>query len=390
MYKMNAEDLEQLDRIFNKIEEQMRSDQISFLCQVEISDEDLHHLRSSFDYLLRGCSSVGNVNNQITRRNNLLMSILLVNCAFYSYDESGFWANFEKWLDCYREIPYKNRKTIYDCFNRVIDYYEISINTIVEGEETNYVNNILMQTFVPKSYLPSFFNFIYNIFDNVWDGCVPENLHESFEDLAFDFRNVDLDSGYLRDEAIGSVRLIRSTRRVMRDANAFGPIVERIIRRFESNNLLTDDTYLGRFEEDFNVWYNQNREIIKRSRSERRRYSKFYLDSNNTLHLRIPAQSVSKEVVNAEFIFSDGDSFSKTISAYRQNGVYRIDDTDLGRSLRFFKQIIVKLDGKMISPGLGSDSYIIFDSAKEQIPTPTEGTMYLAVKAGIIVYHNDV
>lgn len=95
------------------------------------------------------------------------LTVFLVFCAVYEYDDNTFWKPVEKYIG---EIPAVHRTKMFDAFIQVLDRYNLECFES-EGEEGHaYVTPILCHAGIPVNSLDSFFSAVSNtINDSFYD-----------------------------------------------------------------------------------------------------------------------------------------------------------------------------------------------------------------------------
>ncbi len=377
---------EKADAIFEKADAQLSNEKFSFLSQVDLSDEEFNFLKSNFDIICVNSSPNRDVNiYPIARVCNLLTCIVLVNFGFTYYDDKGYWEKFKDYIGRNSDFT----STEITKFRRLVENtslrYNLTINYEIKGESIRKnVNAILVQTFVPYNYLGDFFDYAYTLYDEIRDDERYNNLYGFFEELSANFK-VPLDQNNPQSTALGGNKLINSTKRVMRDPDAFGPILEKIFTRIDSNNTLSEDTDLGRFEEKFNEWFKKNQEIVHRGRGHRHRTAKFVLDGDNRLRLIVPSQAIGDGMTRGLLVLTSPgvpDAVAEP-PLKSDSSLKKIEEFKFGRTLEFFEEFELFLNDKNITPSTNAGRFIIFNSYREQIDSPVAGLFYVAVNDGV-------
>jgi len=374
--------------IYKKADAQLSNEKVSFLSQVDLSEDEFNCLKVNFIPLFEQSSpTLDEEHNPNAKMCNLLTSIVAVDSAFVNYNDEGYWDNFSGYLGSKFVFSYNDRGKIRRIVEKTAHRYGLDINYELEGEAVQKnVNAVLVQTFVPATYMSSFFDYAYSLYDDVRDDDRYNDLYGYFEDLSINFR-VPLKQDNSQTALVGGNKLINSTKRVMRDPNAFGPIMEKIFTRLDTNNTWSEDTDLGRFEQPFNKWFAKNQEIIRRSKGRRHKSARFYLDDDNRLRLMVPDQMIGEKDDTGLLVISFPGRPDSSIKAdvYSDANGKRIREFKFGREFTFFEKFELRLNGKNITPSLNMERFLIFNSYREQIDSPVDKLFYVAVNSGVEV-----
>ncbi|MDY0237001.1 MAG: hypothetical protein RBR71_13330 [Gudongella sp.] len=378
--------IEKLVPIYQKADAQLSNEKFSFLSQIDLSEEEFDCLKDNYITIFAFSSpTLDEELNPDAKICNLLTSIVAVDSGFVKYNDEGYWDNFSNYLDRRYEFSNKDRGEIRRIVERTVHRYGLDIDYEIEGESVQKnINAVLMQTFVPVNYLSSFFDYAYSVYDDVRDDEKYNDLYGYFEDLAVNFR-VPLKQDNSQTASMGGNKLINSTKRVMRDPNAFGPILEKIFTRFDTNNTRNEDTDLGRFEQPFNEWFTKNQEIIRRSKGRRHKSARFYLDDEDLLGLIVPDQIIGEKKDSGLLVLSSPGKQDVVIKAdvYSDTNGKRIREYRFGRKFTFFEKFELYLNEKNITPSLNMERFLIFNSYREQIDSPVDKLFYVAVNSGV-------
>lgn len=166
------------------------------------------------------------------------------------------------------------------------------------------INVILENTLVPKNFLPDFFDFIYDIYEENFDNVLPEKLNEEIS-AVYNALQEELSDN--KEEIIissKSYKLLRSTRRLMCNANPTDGIVtlsamvmELIDSYLWGKSQNRDNTYL---QYGFENWLKKHGKKLNkkyRTRKSSENYSRwqprFRLLHNSQVILDLPTHNIN-------------------------------------------------------------------------------------------------
>lgn len=279
-----------LKTIQEKMEKEINeSDAMHLLSEVNLSEEEIEYLRE-MDWDLH----MGEFINGWSPY-PLPTCYYLMDTGRKEYDEGRFWINVE---------PDPNRQgKIGREFLNMMEWYGFRR---IEGGTRKYVMNIMFHAFIPEKYASQFYDFVYRFFKIVLKGQ-SDDVESHLGIIANVFGDDQFAQKY---PELKNMNLIRSTREALSDAEVFGPIVTKIVKRLSNDYECLEDVKLGVFEESFKQWL-QNLRSDKKRRRELNVNDPPYLQypimhGGSTLKLVIPPRIIKKEGAKLRVLDSNG------------------------------------------------------------------------------------
>lgn len=334
-----------LKTIQEKMEKEINeSDAMHLLSEVNLSEEEIEYLREMdwslhMDEFINGRSPYP-----------LPTCYYLMDTGRREYDEGRFWINIE---------PDSNRQgRIGRQFLSTMKKYGLDM---IGGVTKKYVMNIMFHAFIPEKYASQFYDFVYRFFKIVLKGQ-SDDVESHLGIIANVFGDDQFAQKY---PELKNMNLIRSTREALSDAEIFGPIVTKIVKRLSNDYESPEDVKLGVFEESFKQWL-QNLRSDKKRRKELNVNDPPYLQypimsGGSTLKLVIPPRIIKKEGAKLRILDPNGmdmtDPLRLSTSRQFDNLISEEKHIDITKPLECFT---VTLGDEIIYDN-GNDGHILLN-----------------------------
>lgn len=287
---------------------------------------------SQLKILLNNNCSVYVIDSEIIFLSLTLIALLNYDGNFYHYVGETYSELYEKYSEQKIEGQIRN----------VINKYRSESNL-----DHRIISIVLKNTIVPKKFLPSFFDFIYDIYRlNFNFNVEPES--DLKEEFSFVYDGIKKGLNYENDELNLKVtnktyNLIKTTKDLINDKKEINALIElsvsvlKIIDNYywASSNLDLKNEY---YEYGFNHWQEKSINLIHQSKIKssefRSRWEPEYKLSNNKIYISIPNHKI-KDYYNYEklkiMIFNDDELLyeNNRPDIYEIIGGYRIESKDI-------------------------------------------------------------
>lgn len=376
----------------------IESRRLSFLCQIELTDEEYAELLRIARFRLRALQTYSIVPVDLT------ISVMLVQVAIRCYREGKYWPVFLEEIGL--DLPSSKLNYLGKIFYKTISAYHLFTLPQTGTGSNQYVENIKAHAFVTDWYLNGYFDFAYAYFENNLFRELTDDIGEDMQDLsAFmetTLRNDGdaITAGGDGKKAAKSYRLLRSTRAafaygeraVLHDL--FLPALK-MIDRFYYDSVLPD-AMENRFARGFHAWVKeqeQNRhagdargDVVRRITSRRP-----FLNVDpvhERVFLVIPAQKFRHDDCDGTaFVQVEINGYVHTwaLSLYRSFGIFISEKLEIPVP-DVFDEIRISISAHTEKEyRIPRASYRIFNDSWESIPKPTSGHNYLLAKKDVFV-----
>lgn len=230
--------------------------------------------------------SVYDVDSEIIFISLTLIALLKYDSNYYDYVEEVY-------------------QDVYDRYNdqRIEGQIRNVIRKYYENNETRIINYVLENAVVPINFLPSYFDFIYDIYKHNFDECIDSNV-DLKDEFSFVFEGIRKNLNYETDDLKLNVTnktysLIKTTKNLIQDDTRVSALIDlsvkivKFIDEYKWNNptlAITNEYFKYGFEE----WKTKNSDENK-SRKDRVLTSKwephFVLNQDDT-YLYIPEHKI--------------------------------------------------------------------------------------------------
>lgn len=376
----------------------IESRHLSFLCQIELTDEEYAQLLRIARFKLRTLQTYSIVPVDLT------ISVMLVQVAIRCYREGKYWPVFLEEIGL--DLPSSKRNYLGQIFYKTISSYHLFALPQNGSGTIQYVENIKAHAFVTDWYLNGYFDFAYAYFENNLFRELTDEIGEDLEDLSAFMEttlNSDKDaitSGEGGKKAAKSYRLLRSTRAafaygeqtVLHDL--FLPALK-IIDRYYYDSVLPE-TAEDRFARGFHAWVREQEKSVRvreaqgsivRRIASRRPFLRVD-PTQERASLVIPAQKFRHDDCDGAAsvqVEINGHAHTWELSLYRSFGIFisemlEIPIPDVFDEIRISVSARTKKEYK-----IPRASYRIFNDSWESIQKPISGHNYLLAKKNVFV-----
>lgn len=265
-----------LINISRNLREQLSKNKIHLLFELNLGPDELKYLRDRKEELI-SIAKEGRISNDIT------VAYFLMDVGRRTYDDGTFWNEFN--------LSPNEQGAVGRYFENTIKKYKLAWYDCAR----KYVNNILMHAFIPENYSDSLFNYINRFYRIALNSTVPEDISDRMELFA---KAINSDDFAEKFPDLKNMNLIVPSRQVLKNAEYFGPIVTKIIRRIANDYDSIDEVNLGVFEDSFRRWSSAER-------MDRRRKATL----NESPYIQYNVNLLSKQmriIIPPRVIFTDG------------------------------------------------------------------------------------
>lgn len=386
----------------SKILSEITENDIQLLGQIKVTEEEYKAL------VAYGRDAVEYANNSSNPKQDLLLSLLMVQIAIFHYQEGNYWKYFEKELGISVSSPKQNY--LGKVFVKTIEFYRL-LRLEKQSSSEQYVENIKAHAFVTNSYMAGFFEFASAFHENNLLRDLPSSpedmleIIEGLSDFMKDTMSSSGDSVKSGTTAAKSYKLLKATRRVFAQcdpitvSNVFYPILKTIDNDLFDQKLPSGN--LNRFDSSYIDW---KKEQEKKKDAQSRRgerltrgiYSKKpYLKIDpqyETTVLIIPAQTFRKGDVEDDAgvsVIINGYSEFKRIELRDSFGILISEPIKIPVPNAFDE-----IEIKFINAGgkyyrLKNREYRILNDKWQTVEKLSMGTNNIIVKKGADVYWNE-
>ena len=383
------------DQYFANIIESRR---LSFLCQIELTDEEYAELLRIARFKLRTLQSYSIVPVDLT------ISVMLVQVAIRCYREGKYWPVFLEEIGL--DLPSSKLNYLGQIFYKTISSYHLFVLPQTGTGSKQYVENIKAHAFVTDWYLNGYFDFAFAYFENNLFRELTDDIGEDLEDLSA-FMETTLSSdrdaitaGGDGKKAAKSYRLLRSTRAafaygeraVLHDL--FLPALK-IIDRYYYDSILPEASE-DRFARGFHAWVREQeksgrsgnaRESIVRRITSRRPF--LNVDpARERVSLVVPPQKFRQDDCDGTAsvqVEINGHVHAWALSLYRSFGIFISEKMEIPVP-DVFDEIRISVSARTEKEyKIPRASYRVFNDSWESIQKPAAGHNYLLAKKDVFV-----
>lgn len=222
----------------------------------------------------------------------VFLSLTLI--ALLNYD-SNFW-----------DYVRKEYEELYSKFNdqKIDGQIRNVINKYKTDNDPRIISYVLKNAIVPKSFLPSFFDFIYDIYRLNFDYSIDPSA-DLFDEFSFVYDGIKKGMNYDEDELVLNVthktyQLIKTTKELILDDNKVKSLIElsvevlKIIDNYYwSNNTVFENEY---YKYGFETWKSKSEKVIQESKLKesrlRSRWEPEFKLNGNQIFLSIPNHKI--------------------------------------------------------------------------------------------------
>lgn len=384
-----------------EIEKLIKTYNYKLLGEINVSDEYYAQLLENAKW------KINHLYMQMVPKEDLVLSLFLVQVAIRQYKEGKFWKVFNEQLEL--EISAAKQNYLGQIFIRTIQKYNLYELSKEEANIQMYVENIKAHAFVTNYYMKGFFDFANAYYENNLFRQIPEDISGELEDL-FAFMQTTLSSnkdaitdGRGSKRAAKSYKLLKSTRIIFAEhlpgktRQIFEKILVLLDKYFYEGKI--PSIVQDRFEQGFIDWIkdDKNSEIAQSvQKSERKLVSyrpHIQVDiSNEIAYLVIPAQKFRAEECDGEAkveITVNSCSEKRDLELYQSFGIYISEPMKIELS-DIFSEIeidITTLTSKIFY--INKANYRIFDQKWENINKFSLGHNYILTKKNTVVTWKD-
>lgn len=287
---------------------------------------------SQLKILLNNNCSVYVIDSEIIFLSLTLIALLNYDGNFYHYVGETYSELYEKYSEQKIEGQIRN----------VINKYRSESNL-----EHRIISIVLKNTIVPKKFLPSFFDFIYDIYRLNFDFNVEEEINLK-EEFSFVYEGIKKGLNYENDELNLNVtnktyNLIKTTKDLINDNKGINALIElsisvlKIIDNYfwSSSNLNLKNEY---YEYGFSHWQEKSMNLVHQNKIKssefRSRWEPDYKLNNNKIYISIPNHKI-KDYYNYEklkIVIFNNDKLlyeNNRPDVYEIIGGYRVESKDI-------------------------------------------------------------
>lgn len=293
------------------------------------------------------------VSPTFAKRNIIVISLIIIALDFY---DGSYWEHVE---DTYKKL-YSTRSTqkINGMLRQVLNYYS-------EGEK-RYINFVIRHSIIPRSYVPDFISFAFDIYKNVLHAELPADLGQV---LASVFKGISANYDTFTSEryAAKTYKLIKTTKSIIDNITWFPELIAytSIILRYIDMHYWNDRSvhlpYSDYFDVFFNDWISRNKEIFfpEKGGNDNREpiWKASYKLQNNKIILKIPNIMLRNDV-NPKKISVRVYNDSELLKTYDNPVIIK---TMGGYQIQSFETVISKPIG-MVRYEVKDDVGVIADS----------------------------
>lgn len=257
---------------------------ISFLSEVELSDEDLQVIKNNVITIIDRALvayEFDSVNDWC-----IVASYYLVEIGRKHYSASGFWPKVE---ENYGRLNNKSSE-IFKMFKQTLNELGMTVDYTPRNVEA-----ILVHSFVPDEFLNDFYEFIFKYYRNVLHYTVPEDEEEldmEFELLEVYFKNIleEKEQGPELERFPMTHGLVKCTVYALSDKNRFKGLMGKVLRTMDKEFRNADEEVdASRFDESIKEWISK---ALESGRYGKRTYygstPHLILGRNNGVQIEFP------------------------------------------------------------------------------------------------------
>lgn len=359
------------------------------LCDIKVSDEDYYAL------IRHTQNRINKFDTSIPPRDDVLISITLVQIAIREYKEGNYWGYFDK---LFTNVTPSKKKYINQLFINTLKNNDLFIAENLYDDRNQYVENIKAHSFVPNNYLNGYFDFLYSFYEGNLLRNIPDDLSEDLYSLQQFMRQSLSSSGdIIKLENLGikkakTYKLLKATRRLFSSATISN--LEVIL--LEHLRMLDNFYYDGikppitdRFSESFNNWIldfeneyfgrERNKSLRKRGLVSHKPYFKL---NNEKIYIVIPQQKFrDNEFLDKVELYINGSNICD-LEVFNSFGIKVSEEKSILCTNIFndYNIQIFSLNSRAYS--IPKSNYRIFNENWESITTPKRGINYLLLSKG--------
>ena len=352
-----------------------KSEDISFLSEVDLNKDSLSYVRSHVDDILR--SKTGSEDECIAKA----FTLVDIGCRFYQ--ENTYWPHVVRerngtskygCIDCLE--PWEKENYI-QSFHRGLDALGLRHGRVTPRS----IEGILIHSFVPDYKMDDFFDFVLLFYKRIL-GFSLDDLDKGFDilsDFMNDFVNEKIVS--VEDSVPNPQKLLRCTRYALCDKELFGPFMAKLLEIIDSGyrGIPSSVSCSSRYVKAFDVWFDSymTEKGRKKIRSEYQRRPRLRLSDHGKLVLYVSQHRCQKgdrltvEWDGHEYIGPQPNFFVLSGTTYAMD--YTLNLTQLCDGMSAFDRFQVRLGNRTIYESKRKNRYVLFDDEGFESTDLSEG-----------------
>ena len=223
-----------LPKIQDKFKKQIDEGKINFLFELEITSDEIQFIREYGKVLL-------NQAEKNCHTYDICVAYYLMDVGRRFYDDGNYWSKVH--------VATSKQNVIGNFFLETIGRYGL----VNKQFQRKFVDAILMHSFIPERYCDRFFDFVNRYYTIVLGQQMSDDLNDKLKKFADVFCSDNFAQLY---PEFKSFNPIVSTRSVLTNAEYFGPLVTKIIKRLANDYDSIEDVNLGVYDAPFKNWLN--------------------------------------------------------------------------------------------------------------------------------------
>lgn len=311
--------------------------------------------------------------------------------AIREHSDANYWDYFFKAVG--RNSTLIRQQYLGQIFAKTVTHYNLIFKD--EFKNKQYVQNILIHSFVTNNYLTDYFDFLLSFYNRNLLRSLPEDFTEDFEDLSYFIQSTLSDDDILQVKGSthypsSSYQLLRSTRYVI--AYYLPSIKDMLCSHLKLLDNFYYDDFLPEGEDRFSIFFKSyapslSAKIEKKSGPRTRgdflfNRSPYLIFNGKNVYLRIPKQKFRLKDVEHNIManISINDiSFSYILEAYETMGIVISEEQDIEipSEMIFSKIHIEIIFGATKSFEIIERFYRLFGENLNEISTFQIGEVYL-------------